>query len=422
MSGGSSRQEARTPLLGAAVAPGFNEGLILDTMRRLGAISRVELSDSTGLSRSTVTEITGQLLRNGQIRLEDAPEQNGKSSRGRPRVLLSINPQATYAVGVRIAVTQITVSVTDFVCEVVGTTTIPFRTSRQPPSVVADIVEDAVHSAIASCGLKLDQIGGVCAGVPGIVDSSTGICHWSPAFSKVPVRFAELLEKRLGLPTMIESHAVPLAAYERLFGQAQDVENCVVVAVGYGIGMGLIINGAVYRGAHGFASEFGHTKAVEDGPMCECGQSGCLEAFAGQRAIILAASGLADSPVGSGLPTDDPVIREAQVEDLAEMARAGNGPVREIFERAGQQIGRSLANIVSVLDPARIILTGATITSADLWLDSLRASLRSGIRPAVADRLELVSQDISDDAWARGAAALVLHSLYGTGRMKSRGA
>ena len=202
---------------GAAAAPGFNAGMILDTMRRHGPISRVELSTRTGLGRSTVSEITGRLLRDGQLHLEEtAPAE--KSGRGRPRVLLRINPDAAYAVGVRIGVTQITVSVTDFVCEVLGTTKIPFRSSRQPPSVVADVVEDAVRSAVASCGLSLEQIGAVCAGVPGLVDSATGVCHWSPAFSRLPVRFGDLLEKRLGIPAMIESHAVPLAAYERMFG------------------------------------------------------------------------------------------------------------------------------------------------------------------------------------------------------------
>jgi len=420
MTGTARRRIAKAPEAGTDAARGVNTGLIRDAMRRHGPMSRVELSGRTGLSRSTVTEITGKLLRGGQLHLEETAAAPEKTGRGRPRVLLRINPQAAYAVGVRIAVTQITVSVTDFVCEVVGTTKIPFRSSRQPPAVVADVVEDAVRSAVSACGLTLQQIGAVCAGVPGIVDSESGVCHWSPAFSKVPVRFGDLLEKRLGIPTMIESHAVPLAAYERLFGKAQDIDSGVVITIGYGVGLGLILNGMVHRGAHGFASEFGHTKAVESGPLCECGQHGCLESFAGQRAILLAAASLPDKPFGDGTPPDDPVIREAQVEELAARARDGDAAIRNIFERAGHQIGRSLANVVSVIDPGRIIFVGPTMTSADLWFDIMRDALFSSLRPAQAERVELVRDQIVDDSWARGAAALVLHRLYRTEQSRGR--
>lgn len=397
---------------GATPLPGFNAGLILDTMRRHGPISRVELAGRTGLSRSTVTEITGTLLRDGQLHLEETAPAPEKSGRGRPRVLLRINPQASYAVGVRISVTHITVSVTDFVCEVVGSTKIPFRSSRQPPTVVADVVEDAVRSAVASCGLSMDRIGAVCAGVPGLVDAQTGECHWSPAFSKVPVRFAELLEKRLGIPCTIESHTVPLAAYERLFGRAQDGATSVVLTIGYGVSMCLILNGEVYRGAHGFATEFGHSKAVENGPLCECGQHGCLESFAGQRAILIAASELPDKPFGAGMPTDDPVMREQQVDELAARARAGDAAIRRIFERAGHQVGRSLANLVSVIDPQRIIFAGPTMSTSDLWFEVMREALHGGTRPPMADSVDLVQDSIDDDNWARGAASLVLHRLY----------
>lgn len=418
MSPSAARNSAKSSSADAAL--GFNTGLILDTMRRLGAISRVELAGRTGLSRSTVTEITGKLLRTGQLKLIEEQTPAERAVRGRPRVLLGINPQAAYAVGVRVSVTQITVSVTDFVCEVVGTTKVPFRSNRQPPAVVADVVEDAVRSAVASCGLSMEQIGAVCAGVPGLVEADTGICHWSPAFSKAPVRFGDLLEKRLGIPCSVESHTVPLAAYERLFGRAQDSAASIVLTVGYGVSMCMILNGQVHRGDHGFATEFGHTKSVENGPLCECGQRGCLESFAGQRAIILAAAELPDRPLGGGAPTDDPVVREQQVEELAALGRAGNAGVRALFETVGHQIGRSLGNLISVIDPARIIFAGPTMDAADLWFDAMRKALVATTRPPMAERIELIREKIADDRWARGAAALVLDRLYRTEQAPGR--
>ena len=107
-------------------------------------------------------------------------------------------------------------------------------------------------------------------------------------------------------------------------------------------------------------------------------------------------------------------MRETQVDQLAARARDGDVALRGIFSRAGHQIGRSLANIVSLIDPARVIFAGPTMRSSDLWFEEMRSALIAGVRPGVAERLDLVSDRIDDDSWSRGAAALVLHRLYRT--------
>jgi predicted NBD/HSP70 family sugar kinase len=113
-------------------------------------------------------------------------------------------------------------------------------------------------------------------------------------------------------------------------------------------------------------------------------------------------------------PTDDPVAREQQVEELAALGRAGNAGIRTLFENVGHQIGRSLGNLVSVIDPARIIFAGPTMGAADLWFDAMRKALVATTRPPMAERIELIREKIADDRWARGAAALVLDRLYRT--------
>ncbi|WP_162249201.1 ROK family transcriptional regulator [Devosia sp. Root685] len=385
-----------------------NIGFVLDILRQEGPISRIEISAALELSRSTVTEITAELLNDGLIQVhEDEEAADSATVRGRPRVRLSLNPRAAYAVGVRLGLSQITVSVTDFVCDVLHSSTLPFRSSRQAPEVVADVVEDAILRTVADCDLKLSDINAVCVGVPGMVDSKLGICHWSPAFSRIPVPFADLLSQRLNIPVVIETHTVPLATAERNFGSAQDQDTCVVITLGHGVGMGILINGEVYRGAHGFASEFSHTKIEEGGPLCECGQHGCLEAHIGFRAILQAAGEEVAGPV-----SEDPRSRERKVLELIERADAGNEHLRTVFAQVGTYLGRSLANLCGVIDPARIIFSGLNMRSSHYWLEPAKTALFANVRAPMQGRLEFVVNDRDDVFWSRGAAALVLHQLY----------
>ena len=386
-----------------------NVGLVLDTLRRYGPISRVEISERLELSRSTVTEITARLMQHGLIGVakDAAAAEAGNAARGRPRVGLSLNPTAAYAVGVRIAISQITVSVTDFVCDVVGSSVLHFRSARQAPEVVADVVEDAIRRAVVDCGLDLSDISAVCAGVPGVVDSVSGICYWSPAFSRTPVPFAALLSDRLGIPVVIENHTTPLATAEQMFGSAQDTDNCAIVTLGHGVGLGLILGGAIYRGAHGFASELSHTKISEGGPVCECGQRGCLEAHVGFLALLRNAGEAVTGPV-----SDDPRIRQRKVMELIDLAQAGDPDLRRIFHDFGTDVGRGLANLSGIIDPSRIIFSGPNIAAADIWLEPMRAALFANARAPMEGRIDFVLAERDDSFWARGAAALVLHELY----------
>lgn len=384
-----------------------NIGLVLDVLRRHEPISRVEISEKLDLSRSTVTEITAKLLQDGLINVADGPGTPTGAFRGRPRIALTLNPRAAYAVGVRIAISQITVSVTDFVCGVVGSSVLHFRSARQPPEVVADIVEDAIRRAVHDCGLNLSDVSAICAGVPGVVDNTAGICFWSPAFSRVPVPFASLLTERLGVPAIIENHTIPLAAAEHLFGSGQDVRNFVVVTLGHGVGMGIFVNGEIYRGAHGFATELSHTKISYDGPMCRCGQRGCLEAYIGFPGLLRQVEGDL-----AGSKSDDAPLREQKVLELFERARAGDAQLQDVFSAMGTYLGRALANLVSVLDPDRLIISGPSVRGADLWLESMKSALFPNVRAPMEDRLGVVLEERDDAFWARGAAALVLHQLY----------
>jgi len=382
----------------------INNALVLDEIRRQGRVSRVEIAKALGLGRSTVSAITAELRESGLI-LDAAAAQAPAGGRGRPRIGLELNPRAAHVVGVKIALHQVSGSILDFACNVKGATVVPVRSNRQPPAVVAEIVEDAIRQALDQCGLSMAAVDGICVGIPGFIDSAAGTCHWSPVFSTAPVPFAALLNRRLDVPVFVENDANLVALAERWFGHGRDLDSFVVVTIEHGVGMGLVMNGELHRGARGFASEFGHTQVVPDGAVCRCGQRGCVEAYMADYALLRAAG-------SDAAAADDPIAQEQAVVAITERARGGDAALQALFREAGQMLGRGLAGLIRLLDPARVILCGEGLRAADLWLPALREAVEAHTRLPAGRPVDIVLHAWGDEGWARGAAARVLQHLY----------
>jgi len=392
-----------------AVVGALNTASVLNEIRRGGVVSRVELADRLGLGRSTITAITQRLLAQGHIQEQslESPAAGSEAVRGRPRIGLSLNPTAAYVAGVKISMHQIAVSVADFACNVIGTRVVPVRSSRQSPDVVADLVQDAIARAVADAGLPLDRIQGVGVGVPGFIDGERGTCHWSPVFRDADVPFARLLADRLRRPVFLENDANLVALAEHWFGEGPDARELVVVTIEHGVGMGLVLDGRIFRGSHGFAGEFGHIQVVPDGAPCRCGQNGCVEAYVADYALVRAAQ-----PATGRAPSEDPIELERAVVQLTERARAGDPALREVFANAGVMLGRAIATLVKLIDPQRIIISGAGLRAADLWFEDMRNAVGLHVRQPVGRNTEFRIHRWGDDVWARGAGACVLQALY----------
>ena len=168
--------------------------------------------------------------------------------------------------------------------------------------------------------------------------------------------------------------------------------------------MGIVVNGQVYRGMRGGAGEFGHTVIEPDGPPCDCGKRGCLEAFVADPALLrLAAQAVARGEIAP--PID-------RVDDLLARAEAGNPAARAIFARAGEILGRGIANLVNLFNPQRIIISGEGVRAGDWLFRPMRSTIAREVMPGLADMTEIRIDTWGDDAWARGAASLVLRELF----------
>jgi predicted NBD/HSP70 family sugar kinase len=397
----------------------INRFLVMDAIRRSGSISRVEISEQTELSPTTVSAITAALLEDGLIlprQVAPAPDQ----VRGRPRIMLELNPGAASVCGAKLAPDKITIAVTNFQADVLGTVSIPIRVDRQPASVILDLVEDGVRSCIEAAGMLVEDINSLCLGVPGIVERASGICRYSPIFSERDLRLGLDLQQRLNVPTSVDSDVNLITLAEQWFGHGRDLSDFLVVSIEHAIGLGIVHAGELFRGANGLSPDLGDLIVSPNGSIGNGSRPGRLSGIASTAAILSAAADLA-----RGTPQERLLRGTRGMEHAVSLAQAGDERISKIFEEAGRALGIAIANLITLFAPPKVILAGSALHAGDLLLKPLRNAVRAATPETIAGVTEIVVHESGDDTWARGAAALTLRELYGapwgtTGPAKKR--
>lgn len=368
----------------------INKAVVLRLIRELAPVSRTALVDVASLSPATVSGITAELLGDGYIVEHDT----GRSTGGRRPIPLTINRAAGLAIGIKLTEHQIVLVVTDFQGTVVERRDTPLG-RRDPESVVRTIADEVSAVQGRHRGRRIFGIG---LGLAGAIDRPSGHCRFSPFLHWRDVPLRSLLEARTGLPVVIENDVGTLTIAERWFGAGAGERNFIVVTLGRGVGLGMILDGHPYRGARGQGGEFGHTTIMPDGPLCTCGKQGCLEAIAGETAILR----MTRAVLGADLT----------LAETASLARAGHQELRAIFAGVGAALGLALANLVNVLNPTLIIVSGEGAQTLDLVADAMRQALERHCFDGLLDDLRFEVDLWGDDAWAQGAASLLLEELF----------
>ncbi len=384
----------------------INQFNVLNTIRTAGSISRTKLSEITGQSRSSVTNITARLIAENLIYEK---ETRDSALRGRRRVLLALNADAAYVVGIKLSAFRVSCAVTDMQADIRSSIVMPVRTSERSAGFVADLIEEGIRHCVNDARLKMGQIAGIGIGVPGFVDRNNGFCHWTPLYRKGERPLRDLVEKRLGIPTTLENDANAVTMAHQWFGDGMGEQNFVVITIEDGVGMGAVVNGQLYRGASGFGSEFGHVVVVPGGNLCRCGKRGCLEAYVSDFSILAAAR-----EICADIRWECPPRGELTLDDVMAVARRGQPEMVRIFSRAGRLLGQGVAGIIQILNPSKIILSGQGVRAGDLMFAPMRAVVAEQCNPALHDATEIIIHKWQDTDWARGAASLVLQELYKT--------
>jgi glucokinase len=273
-----------------------------------------------------------------------------------------------------------------------------------PDSVVAAIVE-AVQTLTERVRLPRASLAGVGVGAPGPLDPTTGVVFEPPnlpGWHDVPL--AQMLDARLGLPVFVENDANAAALGEWWVGAAVGIDDLVYITVSTGIGGGLILDGRLYHGASGTAGEIGHMVIEHEGPRCNCGRFGCLEALASGTAIARAARAAVQSGAATVLATLP--VEALTAEAVARAAWEGDPVARQIYARAAAALGVGVANLVNLLNPAMVIIGGGVARAGELIFGPVRRIVRQEAFERPGRTVQIVPAALGEEVGAIGAAAV----------------
>ena len=279
--------------------------------------------------------------------------------------------------------------------------------ARDGHAAVMARMANLIESVIASSGLSKDQIGGIGIGVPGVLDLERGLTVFLPnlpgTWPNVPLR--DTIADRVGLPTALLNDVRSMTLAEWQFGAGRGVDTIACFAIGTGIGGGLVINGQLHLGIGGTGGELGHQTIDFNGPLCGCGNRGCLEAFASGPAI----TALGAKAVMQGLTTRigeliDYDLNRLTPHVISDAARAGDALAKDIFEQAGFYIGVAAASIIVSVGPRRVVIGGGVAQAGELLLNPIRRTVIERVRVMPIDQVSIVPAELGPNAGLIGAA------------------
>src|ERR1700761_7750466 len=366
--------------------------------------SRQDLSEATRLSSASVSNVIRELIAEGIVVEAGSVDSDG----GRPRVLLEINPDYGYVIGVDVGETRVRAELFDLTMTVRANADYPFEPREHGVEVVVDRVVACLQTVLADSGVAPEAILGVGIGVPGVVEHGPETLLFAQTYGWDAVPLEQLLRAGTDLPLFIENGANTLGQAELWFGAGQGARHGVVCLVGSGVGAAIIGHGTAERAGTSSGTEWGHTTIMVGGRECRCGSLGCLEAYVGAGAILdrYSQSGAGPRPDGD---------EESALAALVELAETVPEAARVLDETA-LSLGAGIADLINLFNPEQIILGGwAGLLLGRGLLPAIRSSAQEHALTHAFAETSITVGRIGPDAVARGAATLPIQAfLNGT--------
>lgn len=382
-----------------------NLNQLLNLIRFHAPISRTKLAELSGLSPSTVFMLTNELIARQFVFESGVAESTG----GRKATLLEIHSKGGYAIGLMLREYEMVGVVVNLQNSIVDSRHWDVALFGQNDEVLS-LIAQRVEELIALSGIAKEHIIGVGCAISGYIDAENGIAVDSWQLGWHQFELGKPLAERLGIPVFIDNNVSCITNYEKLSASGQSYQHFLIVAIGRGLGLGIVLNGDIYRGVGG-AGEFGHIVAVPNGRYCECHKQGCLEAYVAYRGVIATYKELCQKA------EQEPLTGEENMEDFIDqlkiLAHQGDRVAQQTFIDTSVLLGMNLANVVNLLHPECIIFTGEGIASYDYMFESMLQTLHKHIFSHLGDHLHTIFEPWTGyECWARGAAALVLHRFF----------
>jgi glucokinase-like ROK family protein len=379
---------------------------LLRRLRDSGALSRAELASRLELPRARLLSELDTLLAAGLVQEAGPAESRG----GRRSTLVELNSDLRFA-AVDLGARSIDVEITDGRLEPIVAHSEPADIRSGPKVILHRVSEILAKIKVDGAYVRLQAIG---IGVPGPVSFRDGVPvspPIMPGWDRFPVR--EVLSREHGCPVVVDNDVNIMAIGERYGGVARMADNLLFVKIGTGVGCGIYVGGQVYRGTDGCAGDIGHIQVDDDGPVCSCGNIGCLEAFFGGTALAreaLAAARSGRSPALAERLTSNGTLTAA---DVAAGAGEGDAACIQLIRDGGRRVGTVLAGLVSFINPSMIVIGGGLAGLGHLLLAEIRSVVYRRSLPLATGNLPVVMSELGPRAGVVGAAVLASDLAYG---------
>lgn len=364
---------------------------VVRAVRMAGSLTQAEIARSTGLSAATVSNIVRELKDGGTV------EVTPTSAGGRRARSVSLSGDAGIVIGVDFGHTHLRVAIGNLAHQVLAEESEPLDVDASSAEGFGR-AEQLVNRLIETTGISPEKVIGVGLGVPGPIDVESGTLG---STSILPgwtgINPSQELAGRLGVPVYVDNDANLGALGELVWGSGRGVRDLAYIKVASGVGAGLVIDGHIYRGPGGTAGEIGHITLDESGPVCRCGNRGCLETFTAARYVLP----LLKPSHGSDLT----------MERMVQLAREGDPGCRRVIGDVGRHIGSGVANLCNLLNPSRVVLGGSLAEAGELVLAPIRDSVSRYAIPSAARQLSVLPGALGGRAEVLGALALVLSEM-----------
>ncbi len=383
-----------------------NLQLVLKTLYDHDRISRADIARITHLTRTTVSDLVGDLIRQGLVE----ETGHGQSSGGKAPILLTVIDDARHLIGLEIAGGELRGALVNLRGQI-----------RQRLNLSLDDCNG--DEALAMVYAMIDQLLamadrpllGIGIGTAGLIDTANGIVIRAVNLDWRDLALRDLLYGRYKLPVYVANDSQVAALAEYIFGRERQSDNLVVIRVGDGIGAGIVVNGELFQGDGFGAGEIGHVAVVENGDMCRCGNRGCLETVASSRALVQRARRIAETEPGSLLNRLVPQPQAINLDTVLQAFDAGDESVRQSILGVGHYLGIAAANLVGTLNIAHISLAGTMACFRSLLAETVAKEMRRRSLTALADKTQITCTELGPDIVILGASALLLTQDLGLG-------
>jgi N-acetylglucosamine repressor len=374
----------------------FNQQLVLRAIYDSTDVSRADLARLTGLTRTSVSALVAELLRDGLI------EETGRgpSTGGKAPIMLRVNPDGRHAIGLDLGASKFSGALVDMRGGVVKSAQVELegRDGADAVEVVYGLIDSLIHRNGTSSLL------GVGIGAPGLVDSRNGIVRWAVNLDWTDLPLASMVAERFGMPVVVANDSQAAAVAESTFGSTPWPHNLIVVRVGLGIGAGIILGGQLYQGDGSGAGEIGHSifgpvSQADSGERCRCGRVGCLETVASMTSMVRAAQRRV------------PSIADEQ--SLIDAFHSGEDEVHAVVLTAARMLGEGIAAMIAALNINHVLIIGSATHLGLEYLSEVRRQAQASALPLLSSQTHIELGETRGDDVVIGASALLMTQELG---------